>query len=186
MLRRFRNVAPSSSGDIGRQLLRKLPTIGANLSAVQKLHLDFIPITVVDAGIAIHFSFSLFASRAECASVLLSSHPERDLAIRLATDVCVRLRFLFVRLYRAAFRRLCRLGFVRLPGDCCGSSFWPDAMSGNPNITVNVSGRVLPHFQSIPSISNLIARNSAPSACACAPVSSTSGGRTFAHAGSSA
>jgi hypothetical protein len=46
---RFRNVAPSSSGDIELQLLRNLPNIGASVSAVQKTRRDFIAITVADA-----------------------------------------------------------------------------------------------------------------------------------------
>jgi len=32
------------------------------------------------------------------------------------------------------------------PCVCCGSAFWPNAMSGNPNITVNVSILIIPPF----------------------------------------
>jgi hypothetical protein len=30
-------------------------------------------------------------------------------------------------------------GSLVCPGDCCGSAVWPNAISGNPNIIVNVS-----------------------------------------------
>jgi len=47
---RFRNVAPSFSGDIELRLLRNLPTIGASVSAVRKTRRDFIAITVAEPG----------------------------------------------------------------------------------------------------------------------------------------
>ena len=56
MHHRFRNVASTFSGDIGLQLLRDLPTIGANFSAMQKSRRDFIPTTVADTGIATRFA----------------------------------------------------------------------------------------------------------------------------------
>jgi len=53
---RVRNVAPSFSRDIELKLLRNLPTIGNNFSAVQKSRRDFIAITVADTGIATRFA----------------------------------------------------------------------------------------------------------------------------------
>jgi hypothetical protein len=69
---RFRNVAPSFSGDIELQLLRNLPTIGAHFSAAQKSRRDFIAITVADTGIATRFARRSTVFGVEC---LLPSAP---------------------------------------------------------------------------------------------------------------
>ncbi len=70
----------------------------------------------------------------------------------LSAYVCARFRFClrFALLLRGdiffpfAGAVVC-VSFV-CPCVCCGSAFWPNAMSGNPNITVNVSILIIPSF----------------------------------------
>src|SRR5438105_137519 len=114
-----------------------------------------------------HFQRSAFVPRKECANQQFQQSPDRpgklhvpcrqscprtfvsvsDFACGLVDSCAGRIFFSF------AGAVVC--GSLVCPGDFCGSAVWPNAMSGNPNIIVNVSILIISPF---PCTSHLLKR----------------------------